>query len=189
MKLSILIPSIPQRLDQLKATLAFYESMIEKYNLGGEVELISICDNKTRSIGRKRSDLIAMAQGEYVVISDDDDRLTQKYFEKISAAMDTNADVITYFQFARINDDFTFVDFRLRGDNEYQNHIGITKRPAWHCCTWRRDVVKDIKFGDTNYGEDDSWQREANKLARTGHHIHDICHIYEHDSEMTAAFI
>lgn len=187
MKLSILIPSIPERLDQLKSVISFYESMIEKYNLTGQVELLSLCDNKKRSIGQKRTDLISLAKGEYVVMSDEDDRLTRRYFEKISAAMDTNSDVITYFQFARINDDFTFVDFRLRGENEYQNHIGITKRPAWHCCTWRRDVVKDIKFGDTNYGEDDSWQREANKLAKTAYHIADICHIYEHDSDKSAA--
>lgn len=189
MKLSILIPSIPKRLDQLKATLAFYESMIEKYNLNGEVELISICDNKMRSIGRKRSDLIAMAQGEYIVISDDDDRLTRKYFERIMPAIELGADVITYFQFARINDDYTFVSFGLRNPSDYQVHIGITRRPAWHCCTWRRVVIKDLKFGDMNWGEDHEWAVAANAVAETEHHITDICHIYEHDSDKTAAFL
>lgn len=187
MKLSILIPSIPQRLDQLKATLAFYESMIEKCNLGGEVELISICDNKMRSIGRKRSDLITISQGEYVVISDDDDRLTRKYFERIKEAMDAMCDVIVYYQFARINDDYTFVDFGRNFPVEYQVNMGVTKRPAWHCCTWRRSIVKDILFGDMNYGEDYEWAMIANARAQSEYRIAEICHIYEHDSDKSAA--
>lgn len=190
MILSILIPSIPERLDQLKLKIEYYESMITKYNLNGAVELLSFCDNKKRSIGQKRTNLIQLAKGDYVVMTDDDaDRLTRRYFENIKKAIESNCDVITYYQFARINEDFTFVDFRLRNENEYQNHIGITKRPAWHCCTWRREVVKDIKFGDSNYGEDDVFQREANKLAISEYHINDICHVYEHDSDKTAAFL
>lgn len=190
MLLSILIPSIPERLDSLKEKFAYYESMITKYNLTGEVELLSLCDNKKRSIGQKRTDLFALAKGRYVVMTDDDlDRLTRKYFENIRAAIEKGPDVITYYQFARINDDYTFVNFGLGYENQYQNHMGVTLRPAWHCCTWKRDVVKDIKFGDSNYGEDDYFQREANKAARTEYKINDVCHIYEHDSDKTAAFL
>lgn len=186
-KLSILIPSIPERLEKLNDVISFYESMIAKYSI--DAEILSFTDNKKRSIGRKRTDLLRLAQGEYVVMSDEDDRLTRRYFEKIVEAMASGADVITYFQFARINDDYTFVNFRLRGENEYQNNAGITQRPAWHCCTWKRDVVKDIEFSDTNYGEDDDWQREANRRAVTERHIPEVCHIYEHDSHLTAAFL
>lgn len=189
MKLSILIPSIPERLDQLKAVIAFYESMIEKYNLTEEVELLSFCDNKKRSIGQKRTDLISLAKGKYVVMSDEDDRLTRRYFEKIMTAIESGADVITYYQFARINDDYTFVSFGLRSPSDYQVHIGITRRPAWHCCTWRRSIVSDLKFGDMNYGEDHEWAVAANEVAETEHKITDICHVYEHDSEKTAAFL
>lgn len=189
MKLSILIPSIQQRLYQLKETLAFYESMIEKYNLSGEVEILSICDNKMRSIGRKRSDLISMAQGEYIVISDDDDRLTRKYFERIVQAIQSDSDVIVYYQFARINDLYTFVDFGRNFPVDYEVHLGVTKRPAWHCCTWRRSLVQDIKFGDTNYGEDHKWAMEANARAKSEYRIAEVCHIYEHDSHLTAAFL
>lgn len=188
MILSILIPSIPERLDSLRAIISTYESYIGRYGLTGLVEIVCLCDNKKRSIGRKRTDLISLANGKYLVMTDDDaDRLTRRYFEKISAAIESDADVITYYQFARINNDFTFVDFRLRNENEYQNHLGITKRPAWHCCTWKTDVVKNIKFGDSNYGEDDVFQREANKLAKTEYHIPDVCHTYEHDSDLSAA--
>lgn len=188
MKLSILIPSIPERLEQLSKVMLNYSLLIEKYNLTGAVELLSICDNKTRSIGKKRSDLITIAQGEYIVISDDDDRLTEKYFEHIMDRMNIGVDVITYKQFARINNEYSFVDFGLNRSIQDFVHIGITQRPAWHCCTWKREVVKDVQFEDINWGEDHNWAIRANELAKTESHINEICHIYEHDSHLTAAF-
>lgn len=187
MKLSILIPSIPERLDQLKAVIAFYESMIEKHNLTGQVELLSFCDNKKRSIGQKRTDLISLAKGEYVVMSDEDDRLTRKYFERIAEAIESKCDVIVYYQFARINDLYTFVDFGRNFPVQYEVPMGVTLRPAWHCCTWRRSIVKDIKFGDTNYGEDHEWAMAANDIAKSEYRIAEVCHIYEHDSHLSAA--
>lgn len=165
-----------------------YQLLMDKYQIIGEV--ISLCDNKQRSIGQKRTDLIGLATGKYIVMTDDDkDRLTRRYFENIEKAMDSDSDVITYFQFARINEDYTFVDFGLNYPNEYQKHMGHTKRPAWHCCTWKREVVKDIKFADINYGEDDLFSRLANERAKTEFKIPHICHVYEHDSHLTAAFL
>jgi hypothetical protein len=97
--------------------------------------------------------------------------------------------VIVYYQFARINDLYTFVDFGRNFPVEYEVHLGITKRPAWHCCTWRRSIVKDLKFGDMNYGEDHEWAMAANGNAISEYRISEVCHIYEHDSEKTAAFL
>tara|TARA_B110000208_G_scaffold176584_1_gene223083 strand:- start:731 stop:910 length:180 start_codon:yes stop_codon:yes gene_type:complete len=36
-----------------------------------DIEIISIFDNKKRSIGRKRDDALKMAQGKYVTFIDD----------------------------------------------------------------------------------------------------------------------
>jgi hypothetical protein len=188
--LSILIPSIPERLTNLQVKIAEYEALIDKYGLNGKVEIVSVCDNKTRSIGQKRTDLIRLSQGRYVVMTDDDaDRLTRRYFENIEEAIAHDPDVITYFQFARINDDYTFVDFGLNHPVEYQRHMGITLRPAWHCCTWRREIVESLSFANTNYGEDHDFALAANALATEEYKIHDICHVYEHDSDKTAAFL
>lgn len=187
-KLSILIPSIPERLQQLTALLAKYESYLTKYSLSDSVELLCIVDNKKRSIGKKRSDLIAMAQGEFVAMSDDDDEFTEIYFQEIGEKLSLNVDVITYWQYARINQEHTFVEFGLKLLVQDFNHKGVTKRPAWHCCTWKRDVVKDIQFADISWGEDHKFQEEANLKAQTEWHIPEICHIYNHDSHLTASF-
>lgn len=187
--LSILIPSIPDRMTQLHGLLTLYQSYIDKFNLKERIELLCFVDNKKRSIGRKRSDLITMSEGRYVVISDDDDRLTEKYFEVIMQAIQDGADVITYWQFARINHEYYFIDFGLGNELQPTTNLGIIKRPAWHCCTWKREVVKDIKFPEINWGEDGPWSGAANKAAKSEFKINEICHIYSHDSHLTSAFL
>lgn len=188
MILSVLVPSIPERLIELYNLLKTYQSYIDKYNLAEQVELLSICDNKKRTIGKKRSDLIAMAQGAYIVISDDDDQLTECYFMFIRSEIEKGADVITYDQLARINHEYSIVRFGHNNPIEDFNKSGITLRPAWHCCTWKREVVENIKFDNIMWGEDSPWALMANKAAQTTSHIPEICHIYEHDAHLTASF-
>lgn len=188
MMLSILVPCITDRITMLRSTLTDYENFIDKYQLRNFVEIVSIIDNKERSVGQKRNDHVSIAQGDYLVISDDDDFLKEVYFDTIKGACERNVDVITYFQMARINHEFSIVDFRHNNENQFFVKNGITKRRAWHCCTWRREVVKDIKFPLINWGEDEPWSIEANQAAKTSFHIDEVCHIYEHDSHLTASF-
>lgn len=187
-KLSVLIPSIPERLLDLRSLINTYKGYIERYHRTGEVEIISLCDNKMRTIGRKRTDLINLAMGDYVVMSDEDDFLTEKYFELIFIEIEKGVDVITYNQLARINHEYSIVHFAHNNPVEDFNKSGITRRPAWHCCTWRREIVKDIKFEEKNWGEDHVFQELANKEAKTSSHLPEICHVYQHDSHLTAAF-
>ena len=188
--LSILIPSIPERLHQLKDIIETYERYIDFCGLNGMVEIIAIVDNKQRSVGTKSNNLLAIAEGDYVVRSDDDDRLTQFYFQSIYEACEKRVDVITYLQDARINDVRTTVHFGLKNENQEFQTNGITLRPAWHCCTWKREflIENEVHFSNTNYGEDDTFQRLANEKAQTSCHINEVCHVYIHDSTKTAAF-
>lgn len=190
--ISILIPSIPQRIDRLKELIAKYESYISLYNL--DAEIISLIDNKRMTIGAKRNALVDLARGSYWVMSDEDDELTEVYFSQINKINEvyyegSSIDVVTYLQSARINEDQSTVKFGLKNINEELVKDGITNRPAWHCCTWRKEAVKDARFDSSlNWGEDDLFQRVANQLAKTEIHIPEICHIYAHDSHLTAAF-
>lgn len=188
--LSILIPAIPERLDKLKTLIGVYEEYIKMYGLTGQVEVLAVVDNKQRSIGAKCNSLLAIADGYYVVRSDDDDRLTQAYFKNIAYACAQNVDVITYLQEARINEDRTTVRFGLWYPNQEFQKDGITLRPAWHCCTWKREFIdiNGIWFDNLNYAEDEPFARLANERAKTSHHIPEVCHVYTHDSTQTASF-
>lgn len=189
MKISILIPGIPERLERLKELIQKYQAYALMYSL--DIEIISLVDNKRMSIGEKRNNLVDLAKGEYWVMTDDDaDELTQVYFERIGSAIEKNVDVITYKQHARINEDQTTVVFGLHYENQEFQKDGITKRPAWHCCTWKRDFISwcGAYFKDINYGEDEPFARHANERAKTSFHIDEVCHVYVHDSTKTASF-
>jgi hypothetical protein len=118
---------------------------------------------------------------------DDDDDISSDYVSSLLEAIKTGADVITFHQRAIYNGLESMVHFGINNQDEPFNPGGITKRAPWHVCAWRRDVVADCIFGETNYGEDLIWARQARQRIRTGFHIDSILHIYRHDAATTAA--
>ena len=90
-RLSILIPSVPRRREQLDKLLA---SLYPQSS--AETEILVFLDDKKRSLGRKRNDMMAMAQGEYLAFVDDDDRVSQDYVQTLLEATKTGEDVINF---------------------------------------------------------------------------------------------
>jgi hypothetical protein len=191
--LSILIPSIPDRQLQLFQVIRDLQKQIDnrpdEYTAMGEIEILSLMDNKQMSIGEKRSTLFGLAKGKYVCMTDDDDFYTPIFIEKVLQAINhTWADVITFHQLAQDTNSYTLVDFRLKNINHEFKGCGVTQRPAWHCCVWKREIVEAIAFGNTNWGEDNDFQLVANEKAQTECHIPEVLHVYIHNPKTTAAF-
>lgn len=185
MSLSILIPAIPERIDAFRA---LYDKISAQIN-NRDVEIISIIDNKKRTIGQKRNDLISLASKEYLTMIDDDDDISVSFIEEIFAVMVGNTDVITFLQDAKINNLSTVVNFRLKNENEKFVSNGITQRPAWHCCVWKTSIAKQCYFDNNlNWGEDAPFSVMANQLAQTEYFIPKVLHFYTHNSNKTAAF-
>ena len=155
MKLSILIPSIPERFDK---AIKLYNKCLEQAT--DEVEVVMLTDNKKKSIGAKRNELISMAQGIYFTILDDDDDITNDYVETLLPYMEDFHDVITYKQKCFIEDYSFIVTFGMNNEIEHNTKDGRYQdcmRPPWHCCVWLRERYKIIKFPDVSYGEDGVW--------------------------------
>ena len=76
---------------------------IEPYK--NEIELISLFDNKKRSIGKKRQEMINIAQGEYIVFIDDDDRISEDYISQIMSKLYENptTDCVVFDSICRVN--------------------------------------------------------------------------------------
>jgi hypothetical protein len=191
--LSILTPSIPSRLIQLDESdhnikpAAWLIREIERQSKGLPVEHLVLCDNRARSIGAKRQSLVDSAQGRYIAQVDDDDDVSPDYVEKLLAAAESNADVITFRQRAIYNGLESEVHFGINNQDGPFTPGGITLRAPWHVCAWRRDVVQGCQFGLSNYGEDREWCLQARKRIRTAHHVDSVLHTYRHDAATTAA--
>lgn len=188
MKLSILIPSIPERLNKTADLVAKLESQILDRK---EVEILCLIDNMNMTIGEKRQHLFELAQGKYFAFVDDDDDISPLYVSEILKATDEGKDVITFRQMSFINDEPFQVEFRLKNENEEAHKIdGVwadIKRKPFHVCAWKRSICAGCFFPNINYGEDSFFSECCAKNALTETHINKVLHFYRFDSNLTRA--
>ena len=188
--LSILIPSIPSRFEShLLPLWKELQRQCSESMYGSLVEILTLTDNKNRSIGAKRQALLNMAQGQYVSFLDDDDlpciNYVNEFFNFITSFH--TYDVVTFKQYVRLNGEQYPLTFKLGHEvNEEPNKEGFT-RPPWHVCFWRRDIVQHCTFPNINYGEDWAWAEQANKCAKTSYHIDEFMMTYVYDDNVTEA--
>jgi len=182
--LSILTPSIPSR----AASVAKLQQEIKRQTKhDGTVEHLVFTDNKARSIGLKRQALLDIARGDYIAFVDDDDAILGGYVNAILDAAKGKPDVITFRQRAIYNGLQSEVVFGVYHQDEPFAPGGITKRAPWHICAWRREAVAQCLFGDSNYGEDLVWAKQARRMIQTSVHIDQLLHEYKHDAATTEA--
>lgn len=186
MKLSILIPSIPERKEQLNYLLnklrpiAFVKDHCEiiindgiRHSEGG------------LSVGYKRQSLLDKANGDYIWFLDDDDDFEPVMFNDLKMHMDAYKwDVICAKTLAILNGVHHIIDTSIDYENE-QIHDGETKRFPSVMNIYRRDVALRTKFNDKNYGEDFEWSMSLGLFS--GLNIDEVWHIYNFDSDKTIA--
>ena len=89
-KLSILIPTLPQRFEMYED---LRDNLMEQMGQYAEqIELLTD-DSLTDTIGTKRNRLLKEANGEYVCFIDDDDRVASSYVWNIMEALHAHPNV------------------------------------------------------------------------------------------------
>lgn len=174
---SILVCTVPSRLTNHLPRLLLD---LTRQADGFPVEILAFFDNKHRSVGAKRNGLLRLAQGRYVSFVDDDDRIAPTYVTDIIEAIHDrpDADVIVFDS-----------EVRLNGGTPKRCVYGLeyaytdlpdlwTGRPA-HTMVWRRDLVADIAFPESNYGEDFAWVRLAASRAKVQARIPKLLYFYD----------
>jgi len=119
-KLSILIPSIPERADTLKSLIAKLEWQIKKAEAEKSVEIICLIDNKQITIGEKRNRLKNMANGEYFCFVDDDDDIYDEYIGAILVATLNGTDVISFDSWCDIEGETGRVSVSIHNEENEQ---------------------------------------------------------------------
>lgn len=183
---SILIAGIPERYHSAHGLL---HSLLEAQSVARmqDVELLYLLDNKRRSVGAKRNDLLDAANGEYLCFIDDDDAVATDYVQKIynmisrTRKEDTPADVICFPQKCTIMPanvihecSYSIMHWKDR-EPDARRKIVPTETPntlAWsgppaHTMVWRSEIAKAAKFPEQNFGEDVSWVDAVCERAKT----------------------
>ena len=180
-KLSVLIPTITAR--EAEANALFRD--LEKRASGLPVEIVMLRENLLCGIGEARNKLLRASGGQWVTFLDDDDALMPDYFQRVLAATASDPDVITYDQRAFIDGVEGRIECRLGYEVEPFKPGGVTKRPPWFWCAWRRELASAYAVPQVRRNEDFMWLRHLWVEAQTEQHIPEVLHEYRFDSHKT----
>ena len=192
--LSILIPTIPERVDKfvpLYRTIKKQADFIEA-NWNERIEIlyddsIKFLDGGL-SIGKKREALVQRAQGKYLCLLDDDDTVAPNYLQVLVQLCQHRRDICTFRNISKLDEFWTVIDMKLHHPaNEQATPNGIIKRRPWHICPVRSLFAKQYPFENTSYGEDWSWMEKVLKHCKTEASTDAILHQYNYSSVTSEA--
>jgi glycosyltransferase involved in cell wall biosynthesis len=157
--LSVLIPTLETRAAMYKRLREEIQRQIEESNSAGLVEVLSLRDNGTGTIGAKRNQLIGEARGLFVVFIDDDDTISKNYIKRIIETIrdNTNADCISFVG---------EITFRGKHPRKMVHSIkhkdwlcsnGEYVRPPCHITPIRRQIAASYRFASKDIAEDMDW--------------------------------
>ena len=199
-KFSILMLSIPERIDSMKSAVKHLQEQADALGQGKAVEILVLLDNRSKSISEKRNDLLQMARGKYIAFLDDDDAVSKDYMSKILKAIDENdVDCISFNQWCSLDGEPMDVEFGIGNPHgqlwrDEDGFLGDIKRPPYHMCLWRREIAVSEAFNPV-YGangqstEDIDWLMRLYPKIQTEHHIEDALHGYIYSSQTTTSLV
>jgi hypothetical protein len=186
MQLSVLIVSVSDRLNSLQKLLNNLNEQKTKAGFENRCEVLCLLDDKSMSIGMKRSILLQHARGEFFTFIDDDN-VTEHYLTTLLSAIDEDSsiDVIAFKQLCSFPDGTPcfVVDADMNnGVDEYIPFMGPWKneykRLCWHWCVFRTSVCRDVSFDDVSMYEDQLWLIKVRQCLKRQFKINRVLHLY-----------
>lgn len=175
MKLSVLICTVTSRVG------IYLPEFIKRLNFQAEhftdVEILYLGDNKKRTVGEKRNDLISIAKGEYIVFCDDDDIVSDDYVSEIRNACD-GSDIVVFDVMCSVNGgEFKLVKY----DKDYsmdKNFAAFYQRIPNHIMCIRRDIALKVMFRQITFGEDADYAKRIKRYLITQNRINKVLYYY-----------
>jgi glycosyltransferase involved in cell wall biosynthesis len=188
--LSILILSIPARVERFLVPLL--RSLEAQVGATGEVEVLTLIDNRRRTIGEKRNALLRMARGRFTAFVDDDDRVADDYVASILDAIrrQPDRDVICfdvwvhgYHELGYTPTEGMLCRYGIELEDRDLPEM-FTRRPN-HLMVFRSALARSVPFPSTSQGEDTRWAEAMAKRARKQGRIEKVLYHYDFDVEIS----
>jgi glycosyltransferase involved in cell wall biosynthesis len=199
-KFSILISTIPRRLNNFFPCLT--SKLMTQIEDRPDVEILGFFDNKKRTVGQKRNELLRMAQGEYLTFIDDDDDIADDYISSIMETLTAHpeADCVVFDCICTINGDVhsqTYSKYSIQ--YEYNQTPTISPNPlnpSWtignqwtgkpaHTMVYKSTIAKNHIYANQNYGEDVDWVVRACKEIKNEIRIDKILYFYNFNTAIS----
>jgi len=154
---SILIAAVPSRVASCLAGLI--TDLHEQTQFLDNVEILTLLDNKQRSVGAKRNALLQLAQGDYVSFIDDDDQIADDYVLSIVDKLKLGPDVVCFDVLCTVGKQKKYCHYGIEYNGYRCRNLPNGDEEWWtrpyHLHPWRKSVVG--WFPNISLGEDTQW--------------------------------
>ena len=198
LKLSILILSIPSRLEKYTK---LQDKLLAQIGDREDVEVLCMIDNKSFHIYEKRNVLLQAARGSHLAWLDDDDDVADNYIEKLTAVIeeDPSWDVISLNQDTYLDGKHARIYCEMGNPHDpvimdVNGNYKDTLRPPYHWCVWRTELAQSESFrsaySQTGQScEDIDWLVRLYPKVLRSYKLDDFLHIYRWSSEGTESIV
>lgn len=178
MKLSILIPQLPNR----DSTLLVHNLHTQSKNL--PVEILCLSDESNSGI--KRNILTSEARGEYICFIDDDDRVDKNYVSELIAATKDSPDLITFN--LEMTNGHKRETWKFCGAYD-DRRLGLMLPN--HLCVWRKSIASRVPWSPgLGTADDILWYETIHALTKkmgtlSTIHLNKTLYYYEYSHSTT----
>jgi len=172
-KLSILICSLASRADKLQRLMNALQPQINE-----SVELLVKTDNGEIPIGKKRNLLLEEASGTYIAFVDDDDLVSEDYVKKILEALESNPDCCGIQGIITFQGQSPRMFIHSLKYKEWFEQNNIYYRCPNHLNPVKREIALQVKFPETNFGEDKDYSTRLFPLLKEERFISGVVYHY-----------
>ena len=182
MILTIAIPTIVTRKDKFDKLFDRLVKQIVYFGYGKDVEIISECDNKEISIGKKRDNLIMKAKGEYIVMIDDDDMIAHNYLLVVINKLLNRPDCVGYLEKIKHNNKTSCIS--LNNPGWIDNYAGYDyARTPFFKVPIKTEICREVGCRDMRFAEDHDFANRVKPFLKTEEFINDYMYIYQYSHE------
>jgi hypothetical protein len=159
------ILTVPERREFLDRLLKKLNDTM-MFSFANRIEVIVNSDNKIKTVGQKRNEIIDSANGKYLCFIDDDDIIGDYYISKIVWCLQSEQyDAVSFYGMYYNNGipTMSFHHSSLHGGHFKKD--GIQYRPLNHLNPILTNYAKQIRFPEKNYAEDSDY---CDRLLKSG---------------------
>lgn len=182
MTLSILICSLVSRQEKLTKLL---DELWRQVGDSDEVEILTNIDDKVKTTGRKRQELLVAATGEYIIFIDDDDWVEPYYIFELLKAAKSGADCFAINGWMTTNGHNKIV-WRLSKDNPNvtikESGKQVYLRTTNHITAVKRELALQAGFPDKSNAEDKHYSEKVKLLLKTEYKIDPPMYHYRYET-------
>jgi glycosyltransferase involved in cell wall biosynthesis len=145
------------------------------------IEILYFGDNKKRSIGRKRNDLLKLAQGKYVCFLDDDDKISSVFISRLMPHLHVSTDIICYMVECSVDGGTGKPVYYNKNHTKNTNYPEYYERMPNHLMVVKRELALQTLFKDISFGEDKDYSIRLKPLLQSQILIEEVLYYYIYD--------